>query len=222
MIKVRDTKKTDGIYLHLCSIVDGTVRVGDKVFARVNDGRRDAIARNHSAAHLLQAALRAVLGNHVEQAGSLVDADKCRFDFTHFAALTREELEKVEMLVNTDRRRTTMVNDNKKKIKNKVSYNRNFLTVFITTILILYTLIMGVSMLWGFLTSFKDGFFEYESNKFLPPKKWVLDNYKLASPDKPHRIVSAGLFRRCRWAEPPLPEKITPNCRFPDCCQEKH
>ncbi len=100
MINVRDTKKTDGVYLHLCTIVDGTVRVGDKVFARVNDGRRDAIARNHSAAHLLQASLRAVLGSHVEQAGSLVDADKCRFDFTHFAALTTEELNKVEMLVN--------------------------------------------------------------------------------------------------------------------------
>ena len=100
MITVRDTKKTDGVYLHLCTIVDGTVRVGDKLLARVNDGRRDAIARNHSAAHLLQAALRAVLGSHVEQAGSLVDDEKCRFDFTHFAALTAEELEKVELLVN--------------------------------------------------------------------------------------------------------------------------
>lgn len=73
-----------------------------------------------------------------------------------------------------------MVKNNKKKVDNRISYNRNFFTVFITTILILYTLIMGIVMLWAFLTSFKDGFFEYESNKFLPPKKWVLENYQLA------------------------------------------
>jgi len=76
------------------------LKVGDTVTADIEDARRMAIARNHSAAHLLQAALRAVLGTHVEQAGSYVDDQVCRFDFTHFAALTKEEIAKVEALVN--------------------------------------------------------------------------------------------------------------------------
>ena len=99
-LTVRDTKKTDGIYLHLATVVNGTLRVGDEVCARLDGDRRDSIARNHSVAHLLQAALREVLGTHVEQAGSLVDNDKCRFDFTHFAALTPAELARVEEIVN--------------------------------------------------------------------------------------------------------------------------
>ena len=99
-LAVQDTKKTDGIYLHICTVKNGIFHVGDTVNAVVDNDRRMAIARNHSAAHLLQAALRSVLGTHVEQAGSYVDPDKCRFDFTHFAALTKEELEKVEALVN--------------------------------------------------------------------------------------------------------------------------
>ena len=100
MINVTDTKKTDGVYLHFCTLVNGDVKVGDIVRAEVNSMRRTAIMRNHSAAHLLQAALRRVLGTHVEQAGSYVDESRCRFDFTHFAALTREELAAVEGLVN--------------------------------------------------------------------------------------------------------------------------
>ncbi len=100
MITVTDTKKTDGVYLHLCSIVNGDVAVGDVVRAEVDAMRRVAIARNHSAAHLLQAALRQVLGSHVEQAGSYVDNNHVRFDFTHFAALTEKELAQVEGLVN--------------------------------------------------------------------------------------------------------------------------
>ena len=100
LLNVRDTKKTDGIYLHLCTVANGTLRVGDKVCARIDDSYRNAIARNHSVAHLLQAALRRVLGSHVEQAGSLVDGDKCRFDFTHFAAMTPAEIAQVESLVN--------------------------------------------------------------------------------------------------------------------------
>lgn len=98
---VTDTKKTDGVYIHLCTITDGRLNVGDKVCASVDAERRMAIKRNHSAAHLLQAALRSVLGTHVEQAGSYVDQTRVRFDFTHFAALTPEELEKVERLVNS-------------------------------------------------------------------------------------------------------------------------
>ena len=97
---VYDTKKTDGVYLHLVTVANGTLSVGDTVTADINDSKRMATCRNHSSAHLLQAALRTVLGNHVEQAGSYVNEDVCRFDFTHFAALTAEEIAKVEALVN--------------------------------------------------------------------------------------------------------------------------
>ncbi|MBQ9113226.1 MAG: alanine--tRNA ligase, partial [Clostridia bacterium] len=97
---VYDTKKTDGVYVHLCTVANGSLKVGDEVTADIEDAKRDAIRRNHSACHLLQAALRAVLGSHVEQAGSYVSDEICRFDFTHFAALTSEEIAKVESLVN--------------------------------------------------------------------------------------------------------------------------
>ncbi len=100
--EVLDTKKTDGIYMHLCRLTAGTVRLSDAVTCSVNAERRAAIARNHTACHLLQAALRRVLGTHVEQAGSYVDDTRVRFDFTHFAAMTPEELEKVEKLVNAE------------------------------------------------------------------------------------------------------------------------
>ena len=99
-LTVQDTKKTDGVYLHLCHMTDGSIKVGDTVTLTVDAVRRDAIRRNHSACHLLQAALRAVLGSHVEQAGSYVDADRVRFDFSHFAAMTKEEVAQVEALVN--------------------------------------------------------------------------------------------------------------------------
>ncbi|MBR4014059.1 MAG: alanine--tRNA ligase [Clostridia bacterium] len=100
MAKVYDTKKTDGVYIHLCTVAEGSIKVGDSVTADIEDARRDSIRRNHSAAHLLQAALRCVLGNHVEQAGSYVNDEICRFDFTHFSALTTEEINKIENLVN--------------------------------------------------------------------------------------------------------------------------
>ena len=100
ILSVTDTKKADGIYLHLCTVVNGVFSVGDTVTAEIEAMRRAAIKRNHSAAHLLQAALRAVLGEHVEQAGSYVSNKICRFDFSHFQALTGEEIEKVEGLVN--------------------------------------------------------------------------------------------------------------------------
>ncbi|MDD6799799.1 MAG: alanine--tRNA ligase [Firmicutes bacterium] len=100
VINVTDTKKTGGVYVHLCSMTDGVIKVGDKVSAKIDVLRRNAIRRNHSAAHLLQAALRRVLGSHVEQAGSYVDDTRVRFDFSHFAALTPEELNAVEALVN--------------------------------------------------------------------------------------------------------------------------
>ncbi len=100
LLNVYDTKKSDGVYLHLCTVANGTLKVGDSVMADIADMRREAIKRNHSACHLLQAALRRVVGTHVEQAGSYVDEERCRFDFTHFSALTEKELANVEALVN--------------------------------------------------------------------------------------------------------------------------
>ena len=99
-ISVLDTKKSDGIYIHMCRVDSGVLRLGDTVSAQIDEARRNAIKRNHSCAHLLQASLRRVLGSHVEQAGSYVDENVCRFDFTHFSALTGEELSRVEALVN--------------------------------------------------------------------------------------------------------------------------
>ena len=99
-VTVEDTKKTDGIFLHQCVITGGALKVGDTVTASIDVEHRDATRRNHSAAHLLQAALRKTLGTHVEQAGQLVTADRMRFDFTHFSALSADELETVEALVN--------------------------------------------------------------------------------------------------------------------------
>lgn len=94
------TKDHSGVFMHACSIESGTVNVGMKLTAKIDLERRNDIRRNHTAAHLLQAALRSVLGNHVEQAGQLVNEHSVRFDFTHFSALTPEEIAKVEMLVN--------------------------------------------------------------------------------------------------------------------------
>ena len=101
-IAVNDTKKTDGIYIHLATVTDGSFKVGDEVTVRLDAERREAIRRNHSALHLLQAALRRVLGTHVEQAGSYVDAERGRFDFSHFAAMTKEEIAAVEAMVNEE------------------------------------------------------------------------------------------------------------------------
>ena len=99
-LTVTDTKKTDGVYIHLCSVASGALKVGDTVQTQVDVHRREAIMRNHSACHLLQSALRRVLGAHVEQAGSYVSDSICRFDFTHFAAMTSEEIAAVESIVN--------------------------------------------------------------------------------------------------------------------------
>ena len=101
-LTVIDTKKTNGIYLHQCQVENGSVKTGDVVSLAIDTARRDAIKRNHSAAHLLQAALRAVLGTHVEQAGSYVDEHRVRFDFTHLAAMTAEEIQQVEAIVNAN------------------------------------------------------------------------------------------------------------------------
>ncbi len=101
-VDVIDTTKHEGVYLHRAVVGEGTLNVGDSLVAKVDSSRRGAIMRNHTAAHLLQAALREVLGSHVEQAGQLVNDRHVRFDFTHFSALTAEELVQVEMLVNQE------------------------------------------------------------------------------------------------------------------------
>lgn len=99
--KVTDTKKASGgIFTHLGIVTKGTVNVNDKATAKIDATRREAIKRNHTAAHLLQAGLRSVLGNHVEQAGQLVNEHTVRFDFTHFSGLTAEEIKTVENFVN--------------------------------------------------------------------------------------------------------------------------
>ncbi len=100
--RVSATAKTnDGVFLHYGRIISGdSLSVGMKVRAVVDFERRAAIARNHTAAHLLQAALRNNLGSHVEQAGQLVNENSVRFDFSHFTALTAEEIQKIEKDVN--------------------------------------------------------------------------------------------------------------------------
>ena len=100
-LRVLDVKKTPkGYFVHTCVLESGYVRVGDTLTAQVDKEYRWSIARNHTATHLLQAALREVLGDHVHQAGSYQDAHVTRFDFTHFSAVTPEELAKVEQIVN--------------------------------------------------------------------------------------------------------------------------
>jgi len=98
---VRDTQKIGTAYAHSGVLESGELKVGDTVEAQVDAARRTAIALNHSATHLLHAALRQLLGKHVQQKGSLVAADRLRFDFSHTQALSPEELRRVEELVNT-------------------------------------------------------------------------------------------------------------------------
>ena len=100
-ISVGDTfKNHEGVIVHSCTVTAGEIKVGDTVTAEVDSEKRHAVMRNHTSAHLLQAALRQILGDHVEQAGQLVSPERMRFDFTHFSALTREELRAVEDAVN--------------------------------------------------------------------------------------------------------------------------
>ena len=100
-LRVLDVKKPPkGYSVHTCVLESGIVKVGDVLTAQVDKGYRMAIARNHTATHLLQAALREVLGDHVHQAGSYQDASITHFDFTHFSAVTPEELARVQKIVN--------------------------------------------------------------------------------------------------------------------------
>ena len=99
--QVTDVQKNKGgKYMHTGKVLEGVLKVGDRVSAAIDVKRRKAIMRAHSATHLLDKALRTVLGDHVHQAGSLVEEDRLRFDFTHFSAMTVEELSKVSAMVN--------------------------------------------------------------------------------------------------------------------------
>ena len=100
LFTVTDTKKTNDVYIHRVRVESGALTVGEKYTLTLDTARRAAIKRNHSACHLLQAALRDVLGTHVEQAGSYVDEHRVRFDFSHLQAMTAEEIREVEKRVN--------------------------------------------------------------------------------------------------------------------------
>ncbi|MTI84208.1 MAG: alanine--tRNA ligase [Firmicutes bacterium] len=93
-------RPVEGLNVHLCSISNGTLNINDSVQVEVEANRRKNIARNHSATHLLHKALKEVLGDHANQAGSLVEPDRLRFDFTHFSALSQEEIVQIEKIVN--------------------------------------------------------------------------------------------------------------------------
>ena len=93
-------KNKGGKYMHYGKVTEGVLKLGDAVTAAIDQDRRKAVMRAHSATHLLDKALRTVLGDHVHQAGSLVEADRLRFDFTHFSAMTAEELSQVNAIVN--------------------------------------------------------------------------------------------------------------------------
>jgi alanyl-tRNA synthetase len=96
------TKTAEGVFLHHCEVMEGALCQGESVELRVAEGRRQRIAANHTATHLLQAALQEALGDHVKQSGSLVEEERLRFDFTHFSPMTEQEIETVEQLVNQE------------------------------------------------------------------------------------------------------------------------
>jgi alanyl-tRNA synthetase len=100
IFEVLDTKRTDKVILHIGRVKSGSFKAQDDVVAKIDAERRLSIARNHTATHILQAALRKVLGTHVQQQGSLVAADRFRFDFTHFKGLSKEEISRVEEVAN--------------------------------------------------------------------------------------------------------------------------
>ena len=109
VLNVTDTVKSGDAFLHQGKTVNGSLAVGDKVQSVVNRPLRDATRLNHSATHLMHAALRKILGEHVNQRGSLVNAERLRFDFSHFEPVSREQLREIERLVNTEIRANSAI-----------------------------------------------------------------------------------------------------------------
>ena len=107
--EVQDAQKQGGVICHIGRVTDGDLNVGDRVTARVDAERRRATALHHSATHLLHAALRQVLGEHVQQRGSLVGPERLRFDFSHYEPVSRDQLREIERLVNSQIRHNHMV-----------------------------------------------------------------------------------------------------------------
>ena len=101
VVRINDVKRVNGIFVHYGTVESGEISVSDKVSTEVDKENRYSIMRNHSSVHLLQSALREVLGTHVAQAGSYVDANRARFDFSHFEAMTAEQISRVEKIVNS-------------------------------------------------------------------------------------------------------------------------
>ena len=108
--KVTDTQKKATAFAHIGMVTKGSVSVGDSVVAKVDEERRTSIVLNHSATHLMHAALRQVLGTHVQQKGSLVDPEKLRFDFSHDAPVSEQEILQIEQIVNAEIRKNTAAN----------------------------------------------------------------------------------------------------------------
>ncbi|MBT8436983.1 MAG: alanine--tRNA ligase [Gammaproteobacteria bacterium] len=102
VFRVTDTQKQNDVYLHVGSLTSGELKVGVKVTAGIDEDYRRAVMLNHSATHLMHAALRKVLGEHVQQKGSLVDADKLRFDFSHYQPVEHDQLVEIETIVNNE------------------------------------------------------------------------------------------------------------------------
>lgn len=113
LFEVEDTRKQSGdLFAHVGKLEEGSLRVGDTVTAQVNAYTRQTTMLNHSATHLMHAALRSVLGTHVTQKGSLVDPERLRFDFSHFEPITREQLQTIEQMVNEQIRCNHLVETN--------------------------------------------------------------------------------------------------------------
>jgi len=126
--EIVDTQKQNGIFLHQVKVTDGVLKVNDPVQLIVQSLERRSIANNHSATHLMHAALRKVLGKHVQQAGSLVDAERLRFDFTHNQPMTQMEIEQVEALVNGEIAKSVPVHS--ENMSHKAAMDRGAMALF--------------------------------------------------------------------------------------------